>query len=157
MNRNFYVWLITGICLVHTDPAGSEETEPLPWVRGNTTLVVMPDTERYSDDYPRLFEVQTHWIRENWRRRKIAYVLHLGDITQHNAPAEWELAKRCFGILDGQVPYALVPGNHDYSGPSRSTLINRFFSVAEMQKWPTFGGAYQQGRLENSYHSLPEI
>lgn len=43
------------------------------------------DTERYSDDYPHYFEAQTKWIAENHKDRNIAYTIHLGDITQHNA------------------------------------------------------------------------
>ncbi len=152
MNRNLYLLLIAGICLITVNPAGSEEVKPLPWTYGSTTLVVMPDTERYSDDYPYLFEAQTDWIRENCQRRRIIYALHLGDITQHNAPVEWELAKRCFGMLNGYVPYALALGNHDYSGPNRGTLMNEYFSVAKMQKWSTFGGVFREDRLDNSYH-----
>jgi hypothetical protein len=65
--------------------------DPSAWVEGSTTLVILPDTERYSDNYPELFEAQTKWILENHEQRDIAHVLHLGDITQHDAPIEWEV------------------------------------------------------------------
>jgi hypothetical protein len=152
MNKTLYLLLIAGICLISANRAGCEDAKPLPWVHGSTTLAVLPDTERYSDDYPHLFEAQTNWVLQLQKKRSIAYVIHLGDVTQHNVPAEWELAKRCFGMLNGLVPYALTPGNHDYSGSSRSTLISEYFSVGAMQKWPTFGGVFQEGKLENSYH-----
>jgi predicted phosphodiesterase len=47
--------------------------------------------------------------------RNISCVLHLGDITNHNRPAEWENAVTAMQQLDGKVPYFMVPGNHDYS------------------------------------------
>jgi hypothetical protein len=140
-------------CVATFSNARSDAAPSLPWVEGSTSLAVLPDTERYSDDYPQYFQAQTRWIAENYKRRNIAHVMHLGDITQHNAAPEWDLAKRCFGMLDGRVPYLLVPGNHDYS-EGRKTLLNEYFPVADIQKWPTFGGVYQQGRLENSYHLL---
>ena len=129
----------------------------LPWVPGSTTVAVLPDTERYSDDYPHHFEAQTRWIAENHEVRNIAYAVHLGDITQHNAPAEWEVARKSFALLDGRVPYALTTGNHDYddNAPKRETsLLSKFFPPAQIRKWPTFGGLYREDKLDNSYHLL---
>ena len=48
-------------------------------------------------------------------------------------------------MLDGKVPYALVPGNHDYKGGD--TLLNKYFSVAEQSKMPTWGGVFEKGKL----------
>lgn len=133
--------------------AAEEEPPPLPWVAGSTTLAVLPDTEVYSKRYPQYFEAQTKWIAENREARHVAYVLHLGDITQNNVAPQWEVARRSFAMLDGRVPYALATGNHDYvDAASRSTLLNEHFRVADMRKWPTFGGTFQEGRLENSFH-----
>ena len=135
-------------------PAPTRPDEPalLPWIAGSTTLAILPDTERYSDDYPHYFEAQTKWIAENAAARNIAYVLHLGDMTQHNAPAEWEVARSAFRLLDGRVPYALATGNHDYdnNAPLRDTTrLTEHFPIEPMQKWPTFGGVYEQGKLDN--------
>jgi hypothetical protein len=59
MNTNLYLLLIAGICLITVNPVGSEEAKPLPRVHGSNTLGLVPDTQRYSDDYPHLFEAQT--------------------------------------------------------------------------------------------------
>jgi len=157
MNRPLWLVLAAAACLAAADDARCEQPQPLPWVKGSTTLAILPDTERYSDDYPHYFEAQTRWIAENHRKRNIAYVLHLGDITQHNAPAEWQVAKRCFRMLDGRVPYALLPGNHDYddNAPKRDTTrLTEYFPLAAIRKWPTFGGVHKKGKLDNSYHLL---
>jgi hypothetical protein len=61
-------------------------------------------------------------------------------------------------VLDGKVPYFLVPGNHDYSEggrcTDRTTRLNEYFPVSQFRDSPTFGGTYDKEpeRLENSYH-----
>jgi predicted phosphodiesterase len=128
--------------------------EPLPWVEGSSTLVVLPDTEVYAQKRPETFETQTRWIATNLSARRIEGVLHVGDIVHDDVEAQWQVALRSFQHLDGKVPCAMVLGNHDYSGPDRATRFNEFFPVARMQKQPTFGGVCHEGRLENSYHLL---
>jgi predicted phosphodiesterase len=133
-------------------PQAQADPAPLPWIDGSTTLAVLPDTEIYSKKHPESFEAQTRWIAENARAQNIAYVLHLGDIVHDDVEAQWQVAKRSFQLLDGKVPYALVPGNHDYTDAQRTTRINDFFKVADFQNWPTFGGTCTEDRIENSYH-----
>jgi hypothetical protein len=123
---------------------------------GGVTLAILPDTQVYSLLYPGLFSAQTGWIARHARERNILYTLHLGDITNNNTPAEWQHAAEALTLLDGVVPYAIVPGNHDY-GPSgdasdRTTLMNDYIPFSKVAAWPTFGGAYQNGKLDNTYH-----
>jgi hypothetical protein len=131
--------------------------EALPFVPGSWSLVVLPDTQIYSESYPELYKDQTRWIVANRDRYNIKYVLHLGDIV--NVPMatnQWVNAKAAMSILDGQVPYALATGNHDHGttgvGSDRSTLVNNYFPVSNYVSWPTFGGTMQPNRIENSYH-----
>jgi hypothetical protein len=61
-------------------------------------------------------------------------------------------------LLNGAVPYAIVPGNHDY-GPSgdsstRDSSFNDYFSYDEISSFSTFGGAFDEGKLDNTYHLL---
>jgi len=83
-------------------------------------------------------------------------VLHLGDITNNNTESEWERAAESMQLLDGVIPYALVGGNHDY-GPSgdastRETLLNKYFPYEKSASMPSFGGAFEKGKLDNAYH-----
>lgn len=133
---------------------GAAEPEPLPWHEGSTTVVLLPDTQQYTKSRPAYFEAQTQWIAANQAARRIACVLHMGDITEHNAPAEWEIAQRAFGLLDGKVPYLLIPGNHDYAAGGRETLLTRYFPVEKVKQQPTFGGLYEEGKADNSYQLL---
>lgn len=133
-----------------------KDPELLPFVPGSFTLIALPDTQMYAERYPQHFHNQTQWIVDHREKFNIQYVLHLGDITNRNTPEQWEVAQAALRRLDGKVPYALAPGNHDY-GPGgnasdRTTLLNEYFSVAEHTKWPTFGGVMEPGKLDNSYH-----
>ena len=123
---------------------------------GAFTLAVLPDTQYYSLSYPGIYLAQVSWIVANVQRLRIPYVFHLGDIVDQNTPLEWQRASQAMGLLEGVVPYTVTTGNHDI-GPSgnsttRDTLLNQYFSFTRTAAWPTFGGAYQTGQLENTYH-----
>lgn len=122
-------------------------------------LIVLPDTQHYSEKFPKSFTAQTNWIIEHRNIRNIQGVLHLGDITNHSTVAEWKNASASMAVLDeAKMPYAYVPGNHDYSKTGncsdRTTLLNDYFSVDRAKKQPTFAGTYDREptRTENSIH-----
>ena len=126
------------------------------FIEGSWTLALLPDTQVYSLRYPGLYDAQTNWIVRNRERRNIKYVIHLGDITNNNTPMEWRRARAAMSLLDGIVPYSLVPGNHDY-GPSgdassRNSLMNEYFKFDSARSMPTFGGALEQGKVDNTFH-----
>lgn len=123
---------------------------------GSSMLAVLPDTQVYSLRLPGLYNTQTSFIRMNATRLDIRYVIHLGDIVNNNTRIEWERASAAMSLLHGVVPYALAPGNHDY-GPSgdastRDTHMNEYFSFELSAAMPTFGAAYETGKLDSSYH-----
>ncbi len=123
------------------------------------SLVVLPDTQYYALHYPELALAQTAWIRQNKDREQIAFVLHEGDLTDKNSPAEWENALAAMQQLDGVVPYALAVGNHDMgpNGESATRDISLFdatFPVSHFESLPTFGGTYEPQSIANSYHTF---
>ncbi|QDT70860.1 family 16 glycoside hydrolase [Lacipirellula limnantheis] len=144
--------------------AQSDPLEPCDPVElaepGSFMIVALPDTQVYAmhPKWNHHFHNQTQWIVDNAERLNIKYVLHEGDITNNNVPEQWEVARAAMGRLDGKVPYALAPGNHDYgpngSSTDRSTMLNDYFSAEELAKFPGFGGAMAAGKLENSYHTF---
>ena len=67
---------------------GTFAQEPLPWVDGSTPLVLLPDTQQYTKSRPQFFEAQTRWVAAQQAPRDIAYIVHMGDITEHDAPQE---------------------------------------------------------------------
>ena len=118
------------------------------------TIVVIPDTQYYAARYPHIFESITKWIAENLEERKIEFVLHVGDITDNNSAAQWQVARKNMSILDGVVPYVLTLGNHDYVGDAviRETQLNEVFSLKNFESLPTFGGVFEEGKLDNAYY-----
>src|SRR5262245_20194500 len=79
------------------------------------TVVLLPDTQFYSEKYPETYVAQTMWIRERVKADNIKFVVCLGDIVQNaHVEGEWKRADQAAHILDGVVPYSAVPGNHDF-------------------------------------------
>ncbi len=129
------------------------------FVPGSFTLVVLPDTQYYhlGDNLKHFFN-QTWWIAENKERLKIAYVIHLGDVTQDNLPGEWEASRRAYQVLDqAGIGYSIAYGNHDYyrrngEDPKRPCLGSHYFTPDEFSAWPTYGGVMETGKMDNTYH-----
>ncbi len=158
ITRLFHSLRLTALLLVLSLAVpGLRAAAPQP-VEGGYSIVVLPDTQIYSWKHPHVYEAQTEWIAENAKRYNIAYVIHVGDVTQNNVEVEWKAAVAAHKKMADAAPCALVPGNHDL-GPggkagSRETLMSDYFSVAQFRKLPSFGGVYDKepDRIENNYH-----
>jgi len=130
--------------------------------RGETaedfSVVVLPDTQIYAWKFPEFLPAQTRWIVENRAKYNIKYVLHVGDVVEHNNEKEWKIAREALSLLDGKVPYAIALGNHDIgpggSSKTRDTLFGEYFPLKEIRKWESFGGVYDRepDKGENMYH-----
>jgi hypothetical protein len=84
----------TARCFCEVSPAEpAPEPTPLPYVNGSWTLVALPDTQNYCSSFPDVFTSQTRWIVDNKEKRKIAFVLQEGDVTNNDAPQEWGNAR----------------------------------------------------------------
>ena len=127
-----------------------------PFVPGSWTIVILPDIQHYSEDFPGLLRLQMDWIAENKDKHNITYVLQNGDITNRSSRREWKNAQSAFKTLDSVVPYAIVPGNHDYEpramAHTRDSKINEYFPPEHFKNWPTFGGTMEKGHIENNFH-----
>src|SRR5947208_754187 len=72
------------------------------------SIVLLPDTQFYAASYPKYFDDQTRWIARERDNRKIAFVLHLGDIVDNTkTEPEWQRADASLSLLDNVVPYVL--------------------------------------------------
>jgi len=116
------------------------------------SFVVLPDTQYYSSSWPDIFAAQTRWIVEKREARQIAFVLHTGDVVDSDLPAQWDPASQALHLLDGEIPYAMTAGNHDYFNlADRMGLINTYFPPSHFTQYPWFGGTFEPGHLENSF------
>lgn len=122
------------------------------------TLVMLPDTQRYSEKRPDLFFAQTQWIKENRERENIVFVTHVGDLVQNRSkqPSEWKTADEAMAVLDGVVPYGVAIGNHDYDSDDgvkkglATMYLQHFHPDRRFGGRPGYGGASPNGL--NSYH-----
>ena len=91
------------------------------------TIIVLPDTQHYSEAFPAVFTSQTQWIVDNKDARNIVFVTHEGDIVEHNdLPLEWDRANTSMSLLEAaNMPFGMGPGNHDQP----TTLYNQYFPV----------------------------
>lgn len=158
---------------------GFVETIPQPAFAPSTdavwSMVVLPDTQNYvkSSVDRTVFTQQTNWVRDNVTAHNIRFVLHEGDIVNQNsqitptsgdqsANQQWQNAKASMSILDGVVPYAIVPGNHDYGATNaqdRSTQFNSYFRLTDNPLVdPGRGGTLQhvmvRNELQNAVHEF---
>ena len=115
------------------------------------TVVLLPDTQNYSEKFPDTYVAQTLWIRERRKADNIKFAIHLGDIVQTpSIESEWKNADRAMKILDGVVPYSMAPGNHDMNVSTRdSSLYNKYFPTGGFKEEKWYGGHMGQSNDNN--------
>ena len=111
------------------------------------TMVVVPDVQGYTKlrrNYG-ILEIMNAWIVVNRDLMKIQQVLFTGDLTNRNdlpvveprsndliSEEQWQAFSRAAERLDGEVPYILCTGNHDYgvrSAENRNSFFGKYFPV----------------------------
>ena len=117
----------------------AEELPPIP--DGAFTYCVIPDTQLYHGEGTHTrkgrrpetgpttnpaFESRIDWIVSHIESERIFFVSHVGDIVDYKSPQQWSFASNMMARLDGKVPYAISPGNHDIAGDD-SRQFNRYF------------------------------
>ncbi len=116
------------------------------------SVVLLPDTQLYSEKFPENYLAQTEWIRDRACKDRTRLVIHLGDIVQNpTVEKEWIVADRAHRLLDGVVPYSVLPGNHD-GAPGDTTLYNKYFPPRRFDRYPWYGG--HMGRTNDNNYSL---
>jgi 3',5'-cyclic AMP phosphodiesterase CpdA len=118
-------------------------------------LVLLPDTQTYSRLYPEIFRAQTSWIAAH--ADSFAFVLQQGDLTDDNIPQQWKVAAEAMSLMDGKIPYTFAPGNHDLEGNAKrrsSDLFNTWFPYSKYSAMPGFGGAFETGKMDNTWHTF---
>lgn len=91
------------------------------------SFAVVGDTQILTRVYPEKLSCIYDWIVENKEAHNIQYVMGLGDITDSDTDAEWQVAASAISKLNGVVPYSLVRGNHD-SEHKFSTYLTDIYS-----------------------------
>lgn len=137
--RNFLLLVVFAAILAPLVAPAAEPNEVF-------TVVLMPDTQFYSEKYPDTYVQQTLWIRSRVKEDNLKFSIGLGDIVQNaKEEQEWINANRAASTLDGVLPYSMVPGNHDQASKDKmltrdTSLYNKYFPVSRFagEKW--YGG-----------------
>jgi hypothetical protein len=139
-----------------TDPDGDTMSVSFygtvaPTAAQNFTIVVLPDTQIYSESYPLIFSNQTQWIADNAASMNILFVTHEGDIVNLvTTTLQWDRANASLSKLDDHVPWGVLPGNHDYSGTD-FTSYSTYFGYSRFSGETWYGGGYPENTNINSY------
>ena len=129
------------------------------------SIAVVGDTQTVAAGNAAKLKNIYQWIIDNKDDKKIQYVIGLGDITEHGedwghknndtpeetlvGDKEWAAALEAISLMDGKIPYSLIRGaGHD--GVER---FNEWFADHEGYT-SQIDGYYQEGRIENVYHTM---
>ncbi len=122
---------------------GAETMPPLP--EGAFTYAVIPDTQAYDGEgrttkngrkpgvgptKNRKLDAIVDWLVANAKKENIRFVSHTGDITDMNNDPQWRFASNAMARLDGVLPYAISPGNHDMKSSGDTSFFQRYFPAS---------------------------
>ena len=129
---------------------------------GSYSFGIVGDTQELSRFHPEGIDDYSYWAIENKERTNLQAMLYMGDLsdgmsssTEEEFNAMFENAAKGMKIMDGKVPYAFVPGNHDYKADSNYrdlTMYNKHFPYEDYAKFDYFGGAYEEGQTQNTFY-----
>ncbi len=125
------------------------------------SIVGMPDVQTMVHYSPNNYTRTMNWLANNAAKRKIGFMVQVGDLSDSGAVDEYYInAAKGLDLLNGKLPYTIVQGNHDYDGNANadrgSERFDRYFPYSKLSKTEWFGGAYEDGTMANTY-SLFEI
>ncbi|MFN3671067.1 MAG: Ig-like domain-containing protein [Bosea sp. (in: a-proteobacteria)] len=117
------------------------------------TFAVIPDTHVTSNQ-----AAMMQWLADHAKDLNLRFVTHVGDATNNNLPWEWDLFNQAMSKLNGIVPYAVLPGNHDQAENAKSyaSLLSQYFSVDYLKRNSTLGGVYDQepNETKNAWYTF---
>jgi len=123
------------------------------------TLAVLPDTQYLFDADsadPTPLRATFRYLVTEREDANIAFMTHLGDITEHGTEGEISLASKTFKEIDGEIPYSVLAGNHDIPSATDDqrgdTAYLRAFGPRRFAGTASFGGHSPDGY--NSYHVI---
>ena len=146
-------FFILGVSATSIDLLQEKTWTYAPYNLENFTIIVLPDTQYYSEYNPLVFDNQTQWIVNNVESMNIVFVTHLGDIVDDwDAIAQWENANHSMSKLDGNVPWGVLAGNHD-GILADQTNFEKYFGPERFENESWYGGSYQNNN-KNNYQLL---
>ena len=133
------------------------------------SIAIIPDVQGYTHfsaqdwrdpdlKYGYIFARQTKFIADHSKQNggDFSCAIQVGDLVHEKGSlkSEWQIAEACMSNLIDQIPFIVVPGNHDYDKWVEGNVIdgsknyNKYFGPESKffkdKKW--YGGSSAQGR-----------
>ena len=133
----------------------ADRLPPLP--EGAFTYAVIPDTQSYDGEGRHTkrgrkpgvgpttnekFDAIVDWLAANKEKENILFVSHTGDITDMDNDPQWRFASNAMARLDGKLPYAISPGNHDMKSNGDTSLFQRYFPASRFEGKPWYSATF---------------
>lgn len=121
------------------------------------SIIVVPDIQILTHFNVSKLNYQAKWMVDNKEKYNIAHVLYVGDLSDVGTMESlYQQAATSMSQLDNKVDYCFVPGNHDYddnfSQARLTTYYNKHFPYSKHSQMRTFGGVYEENKMDNSYY-----
>jgi 3',5'-cyclic AMP phosphodiesterase CpdA len=128
-----------------------------PLQDGAFTYAVIPDTQDYDGEgrhtkrgrkpgvgptCNQKFDAIVDWLVANKEKENILFVSHTGDITDMNNDHQWRFASNAMSKLDGKLPYAISPGNHDMKLNGDTSFFQRYFPASRFEGNPWYAATF---------------
>ncbi len=119
----------------------------------NFAIIVVPDTQYYSQYHPEILTNQTQWIADEMVNLNVLFVSSVGDLVQNgDSISEWENVAESMTILDeAGVSWEVLPGNHDFESDGSLSNYNNYFGISNFSGKHWFGGSYPNGTNCNNF------
>lgn len=120
-------------------------------------LAFLPDIQYMTQSYPSSLQIMIDYLVEKGKTKNIQYVLGLGDITNSNTDKEWSTILRQTNRLNGYLPYALTPGNHDGINSGGKEVLDNIYAKKTghyYQLVEKSGGFFNKDSVRNTYHTF---
>lgn len=130
--------------------------DPTEMAPGSFTVAILGDTQIYTASFPSILNTMTQWLVDNKVSRNIQFVVQDGDIVNGaSSSSQWDNARAALDTLNGEIPYAVVRGNHDIN--SAYDTPSRFGPGSPYSQQPTIAGWYEYPEqpdwdMRNTYH-----
>jgi hypothetical protein len=124
--------------------------------RGEWTLMVIPDTQGYAEDWTEegyhywKMERTFEWILSISDALNIRVVQSVGDMIESHNETEWSRAKKnYYFLLNNGIPIVPAAGNHEWEEDQNFAYMNQYFPLSDFQDKAWWGGHF--GGIQNSY------
>ncbi len=117
-------------------------------------IAFLPDIQYMTEKYPDSLKCIFDYLVSESKVKNIRYAIGLGDITNTNAPEEWETIVRQTNRLNGYLDYSLVCGNHDTLKNKRLEYFDLHYAVKTgyyYQHVAASGGFMDKDSVRNTY------